>query len=128
MRRRSASITCGECWRITDSVISSSSVPGVIPVRASTPWMRRTRSGCTNCRGERFTAIRSASHPGRDCHRASVVHASSSTARPMGRMRPVSSARGMKSSGRIRPRPGCVHRARASKPVMRPVSSRTIGW
>ena len=48
--------------------------------------------------------------------------ASRSTNRPMGTIRPVCSASGMKSSGGTSPRSGCCQRTSASTPASRPVA------
>ena len=47
---------------------------------------------------------------------------------PMGIIRPVSSASGMKSSGGIKPSLGCRQRNNVSMPRIRPVCMSTSGW
>ena len=62
------------------------------------------------------------------CQVMSWRQASRSTHPPMGTIRPVSSAVGMKSTGDTIPRSTCGQRISASKPMMSPVASSTIGW
>ena len=52
----------------------------------------------------------------------------SSTQRPSGTIRPVSSAIGTNSGGSTRPPPASGQRHSASKPTIRPVAACTIGW
>ena len=61
-------------------------------------------------------------------HSAPWRSASPSTQRPMPVIAPVSSASGMNSTGGTSPRSGWFHRTSASKPVVRPSVSRTVGW
>jgi hypothetical protein len=62
------------------------------------------------------------------CQTAACRVASAITHSLIGRIRPVRSARGMKSSGGIIPRTGSSQRMSASAPVMMPVLSSTTGW
>ena len=61
-------------------------------------------------------------------HAAPWATASRSTQRPMSVMTPDSSASGMNSTGGTRPRSGWFQRTSASKPVVRPSVTRTVGW
>ena len=53
---------------------------------------------------------------------------SRSTQRPIGTIRPISSANGMNWSGGTRPRSGWRQRSSASTPDDRPSARRTTGW
>ena len=55
-------------------------------------------------------------------------HASPATHSPIGTMSPVSSAIGMKSSGRTRPRVGSIQRISASVPMKCPRCKSMMGW
>ena len=61
-------------------------------------------------------------------HSTTCRQARSSTQRPSGTTRPVSSASGMNASGLTRPRCGCIQRTSASTPTTPPVAIETIGW
>ena len=50
------------------------------------------------------------------------------TQRPIGSIRPLSSAIGMNSAGSSRPRSGWRQRTSASRPVISPVAGVTTGW
>ena len=60
--------------------------------------------------------------------RAAYLHASNRTQRPIGTIKPVSSASGMKSSGGMIPFSGSNQRISASTPVIFPVGSSITGW
>ena len=62
-----------------------------------------------------------AARAGRRATRVAWRQAVSSTHRPSGTIRPVSSASGMNDSGGTRPRTGCCQRTSASKPTIRSV-------
>jgi hypothetical protein len=62
------------------------------------------------------------------CHDEACRLASAITHSLIGRIRPVRSAKGMKSSGGIIPRTGSSQRISASAPVIVPELSSTIGW
>ena len=79
---------------------------------------RRPCSGSRTCRAARLTLISSRVDGFAACHRAAWRHASCSTARPSGTIRPVSSASGMNSSGGSRPPVGSCQRTSASTPVI----------
>ena len=61
------------------------------------------------------------------CQRQSERAASAITNRPIGTIKPTSSASGMNSAGNTSP-PGVRQRTSASKPAMAPSASCTIGW
>ena len=63
---------------------------------------------------DKFTAILMS--PG---HEDASAHACRKTQSPMGTMSPVSSAIGMNSEGRTKPRDGCLQRISASQPMTR---------
>ena len=85
-----------------DSVISSSSALAGSPERARTLSTTSARSVRMNWMPEMFTATFTGVLPSR-CHPRASRHASSSTHSPMGTMRPLSSAMGMKRAGEIWP-------------------------
>ena len=62
------------------------------------------------------------------CNACPRRHASRSTHDPIGTMRPVSSASGMKSSGITRPRVGWFQRTSASNPSISPLARWITGW
>ena len=82
---------------------------------------RRPGPGGPSWRADRFTLTkRSSAATGYSaCQRWSWRQACSSTHRPMGTMRPVSSATRMNSSGTAGRAAGCSQRSRASTPTMR---------
>ena len=59
---------------------------------------------------------------------AASAHAVSSTQRPSGTMKPVSSASEMNRFGDTTPRTGCRQRTSASKPTRRPSARENCGW
>ena len=82
-----------------------------------------------NWRTDRFTAIPSGRESGRiACQRAACAQAASSTQRPIGSIRPDSSATVMNSAGSSSPRVGCSQRSSASTEATDPSRSETIGW
>jgi hypothetical protein len=64
----------------------------------------------------------------RRCQSRAAWQAACSTRRPMGTIRPVSSARETNSPGMTRPRSGWSQRTSASRPASSPSGSRTTGW
>ena len=87
---RIASVVSLSC-NSTDSVISSSSRCAGRPDAANAATTDDTRFGFLNCAGDRLTAtLTSCDHP------AASRHACRSTHSPIGTIRPVSSASGMK--------------------------------
>jgi len=113
----------------TDSVISSLRQAGSSPVSASTAVTCSTSPSLTNCRQETLTLTDSPAASGIvRCQDRNWRHASLMTKRPMGRIRPVSSARGMNRAGGMMPRWGWFQRTRASKPSSAPVWTETMGW
>ena len=91
----------------TDSVISSVSSSGVMPDSVSASRTSATMSLCCSCLTERLTLIVSGGSLG--ASRSMIIawrQASRSTQRPIGTIRPVSSANAMNWSGAIRPRSG----------------------
>ena len=96
---------------ITDSVISSTSVGGSSPAGLAAP--RGTSSTIVSdcsCLTDRLTLIVSGAGRGNcSCSAARLGGTPRcSTQRPIGTIRPVSSASGMNSTGGIVPRVGCV--------------------
>ena len=98
------------------SVSSISSQRGSSFVCSSTSVIVCTRSSRRNWRGETLTATTHGLNPA-SCHALFCAHAVCSTQRPIGPIRPVSSAIGMKLDGPITPRPGSCQRISASQPV-----------
>ena len=99
--RRSVPMSASASSSIMLSVISSVSPPGPMPVCSRMVATLSSRWGSWTWAAERFTLIRKPSgRRSRSRHAASWRHASPSTHRPMGTMRPVSSATGTKWSGR----------------------------
>ena len=72
-----------------------------------------------NCRAETLTLIRIGGRP-RFCHASAWRQASFSTHSPIGAIRPVSSASGMKRAGGSSPRLGWFQRISASTPKIAP--------
>jgi hypothetical protein len=82
-----------------------------------------------NCLLDKLTLMKSGgSHGNIFCHRCICMQASRNTHSPSGTISPVSSATGMKSIGEMKPRSGCCHRTRASKPRRAKPSRPTMGW
>ena len=79
-------------------------------------------------RGETLTAISHGSSGRSRFQALTWRHASPATHSPIGTMSPVSSAIGMKSSGRTRPRVGSIQRISASVPMKRPRCKSMMGW
>jgi hypothetical protein len=61
-------------------------------------------------------------------HWAAVVQASRITHSPIGTMKPISSASGMKEAGEIIPLVGWFQRIRASNPLISLLARLTTGW
>jgi hypothetical protein len=97
------------------------------PLSASAATTSRVTSTSISCRGERFTAIRSGASTSAD-QAAAWCSACRSTQRPISMMAPLSSASGMNSAGDTVPSCGWCQRTNASKPVVRPSASSTVGW
>ena len=92
---------------ITVSVISSVSEPAASPDSASASRTSVAMSECWSCLTERLTLIASGGSAGsRVCICRAWRQASRSTQRPIGTIRPVSSASGMNVSGPSMPRSG----------------------
>ena len=110
------------------SMISRLIVLGATPVCLSISPMPSAKSGRANCLGVMFMLIvRGGSQSNCDCQDRSCVQASSNSALLIGRMSPVSSATGMNSVGETIPSGRC-QRLKASKPMIFPLVSETIGW
>ena len=111
------------------SVSSTTRQAGSRPIAASVVNTSVTTSGCRIWRADTLTLISSVPRSGycapqsRACVIAVVM-----TQRPRSRIRPLSSATRMNSSGPTGPWTGWSHRASASKPVSDPVRSEKIGW
>jgi hypothetical protein len=105
------------------SVISTSSRSGARPVVASARRIVSCSAPRWNWTGETLTAIRIWSG-----QRAACAQASRITQAPIGTIRPVSSAIGMKSTGETRPRLGWFQRISASNEQMRLCSRSNRGW
>ncbi|MNT78639.1 hypothetical protein D3C72_2178900 [compost metagenome] len=90
-------------------MISSSSLRGSSPVRLRIPKIWSKRLGSRNCTGEILTETGKGSF-----HFAASLQACSSTHSPIWMIEPLCSAMGMKTSGLIRPRSGCIQRRSAS--------------
>jgi hypothetical protein len=111
------------------SVISSFNQDDSSPVSRITASISSARSSCASCRLETLTHMMTGAFgPNRACQSTILRHDSTRMIRPSCRIKPVSSATGMNSTGLISPRSGCRQRASASKPLIRPVASATIGW
>ncbi len=78
-------------------------------------------------RPERLIATPTPAEPSRR-QRAQSATAWAITHRPMGTIVPLSSARGMNSSGHTEPKRGCSQWAKASMEVTSPDDSFTTGW
>ena len=78
-----------------------------------------TRSGWVNWRADRLTLMTSCDPGSVSSQARACRQAVSSTQRPIGMIRPVSSASGMNDSGGTRPRVGCCQRTSASSPTIR---------
>ena len=128
-RRRApkASKILGDPAASADSATCSCSRRGGRPLRWMSSPTRMSRPGCSSCRGDTLIDRRSCSRP-RSRHRCSWVTAVCSAHSPMGWIRPVSSASGMKRSGDNRPSCGWFQRSKAPMPAMRPVASSIWGW
>ncbi|KAG0738987.1 hypothetical protein G6F24_017472 [Rhizopus arrhizus] len=109
------------------SVISKVSRAGSIRCRCSTSRTLSSSAGEANCSGDRFTAIDHSLCPA-SCHARSCAHARSSTQSPIGRIRPLRSARGMNTSGASRPSSGWCQRSSASAPVAGAPAAGNLGW
>ena len=108
------------------SVISRQSRCGGSPLLSRASWTWRSKSASTSCRGETLTDTTSSPAPA--FHSAAWRQASRTTHAPMGTIRPLTSASGMKTSGGIGPRVGCSQRSSASTATTRPESRSTSGW
>ena len=106
------------------SVISSASDSGGTLYTASMSAIRRGRPGSCSARGDRLTATVSGGTVGGRLHSRIAV---SSTIVVSGLIRPVCSARWMKSPGITRPCFGWFQRTSASTPVTTFVVRCTIG-
>ncbi len=80
-----------------------------------------------NWRAERFTAMQIGGKPER-CHATFCAHARRSTHRPIGTIKPVSSASGMNSTGGTTPKIGLSQRSSASAPAILPVRRSSFTW
>ncbi|MOA05865.1 hypothetical protein D3C78_1254750 [compost metagenome] len=111
----SSTASCGFCISML-SVISRSSRAGSSPVLASTSATSCSRLCCSNWRADRLTASRGMASP---CASHAIIwrQASRSTQAPIGLIRPVSSASGMKRAGDTSPRCGWRQRISASTPT-----------
>ncbi len=109
------------------SVISSSSRCGSSPVSARTCATTAAMSCCRNWRGDRLTATGGDGIPASRQARF-WAQAVFSTQAPMVRMRPVSSASGMKVSGGTTPSSGLCQRKSASIPTTAPEERLALGW
>jgi hypothetical protein len=110
-------------------VISSMSACAGTPAYSSDVRTWSTKPDWRNCRTETFTLtygwrVRGSMRR----HWATVCRAWLSTQRPIGTIRPLSSATSMNWSGAITPRTGCCQRTSASKPTASSVCRSTIGW
>ena len=112
-------VMSSESPRTLVSVTSSTSRTGTHPVNATAVRTSSHREASWSWRPEMLTDMMSREGAA-DSHWAACSHARSSTQRPSGMMKPVSSASGMKRSGGTRPRVGWFQRTRASKPSNRP--------
>ena len=108
-------------------MISSSRQSGSSPLAASAADTASGSPGSTIWRAETLTEMVSGSPSSPAFQLAACSQASSSTQRPIGTISPVSSASGMKSSGRTMA-PSRCQRSSASKPMVRRDGSSTIGW
>ena len=110
-------------------MISSVSEAAGSPDSASASRTSAAMSECWSCLTDRFTLIESDGSVGS----SSWIwrpwrQASRSTQRPIGTIRPISSASGMKVSGPSIPRSGWCQRSSASTPLTPPSERFTSGW
>ena len=110
-----------------DSVSSTLNMRGASPVSARVARMVSTIAMSEHWRAETFTASGTPSRPSR-FQRAACPAASWIAHAPMLRMIPLSSAAGMNSSGRARPRSGRFQRISDSSPARRPLAMSICGW
>ncbi|MNT55454.1 hypothetical protein D3C72_1926870 [compost metagenome] len=122
-RRCSVARLPAEFTSSTDSVISSSSRRAGRPEVASADSTSDTSAPLVNWLADRLTATVSWSS-----QRIASAQASCSVKAPSSWIRPVSSAMGMKSWGRMSPLVGCCQRISASRPTMRTWLTSMIGW
>ena len=103
---------------------------GSAPLRAMAAPTSTAKPGVASWRPERLmeTTIGGASGGWRACQAAAWAAASATTQAPSGTTRPVSSATGMNSAGRMSPRSGSWSRTSASAPASAPVGRSTSGW
>src|SRR5918993_3746488 len=110
-------------WSVasTLSVISSISWSGSRPEASMAPATSSSRSGCWSWRTDRLTLRNGWGWRGkRRCQSRAAWQAACRTQRPMGTIRPVSSARETNSPGMTRPRSGWSQRTSASSPASLP--------
>src|SRR5271165_3673657 len=105
------------------SVSSSFSFAAGAPARASASRTRSTKSACRNWLALTLMARRNSRVRESPAQSLSREQAASSTHWPIGRISPVSSARGMNSPGETRPRSGQRQRSSASAPTTPPAPS-----
>jgi hypothetical protein len=97
-----------------------------MPLASSASSTSHNRFGSANCRGDRLTAIVTGRRP-RRCQTMFCAQASLSTQRPIGTIKPVSSASGMNCPGDTVPSSGWIQRSSASTPVIWPLAMSTLG-
>ena len=113
----------------TLSVISRRRWTGSRPVRATISATVAGRSRWATWRAERLTATSKGRASGRcSCQARIWRQARSCTQRPIGSIRPLSSAIETNSAGSSRPRSGCCQRTSASSPLISPERRLTTGW
>ena len=122
------STSSGRCI-ISPSVISRRSERVLMPVSRSVPATSSMSSFCPSLRPETFTLIVSGGSSARFVFHSCTWRAASRIIHwSSGTIRPLETATGMNAAGETKPRVGLIQRTSASKPVMRPVLSETIGW
>ena len=127
LSRSSLPLISGSSSCRVPSVSSKSRFPNENPLSATICSTRFRKSDRRSWYGEMLTAIFSSGLQ-RPCQALPCSQARRRRKAPKSWMRPISSARGMKTSGEAALSGGLLHRARASSPMTRPVEALTIGW
>ena len=126
-RRRSTACAASGSSMIAVSVISRHSADAGRPLTRSASSTTRARLGLESWRGLRLTAMTKSGWPAAR-HSAAWRQAVLSTHSPIGTIRPLCSAIGMKVAGEIIPCTGCCQRSSASMPYSEPSASRISDW
>ena len=111
---------------VADSVSSMVSHAGSMPRLSSRAVSSPAKSGRCSWRGETLKETCGSSPSSR--HSRICWASAPMTQSPIGSSRLISSAAGMKASGKTSPRSGSFQRSSASIPAIRPWGSSTIGW